>query len=25
LPFHAANVLLQKEDVAMIAFDGEEA
>lgn len=25
LPFHAANVFLQKEDVAMIAFDGEEA
>ena len=25
LPFHAANILLQKEDVAMIAFDGEEA
>ena len=25
LPFHTANALLQKGDVAMIAFDGEEA
>ena len=25
LPFHAANVLLQKGEAAMIAFDGEEA